>query len=93
MKVRYDPHCPTAALLITVSSLGSPLAGVEVCTQGGTELPRVETPELSRPEAVAVPGAEHPGHDGPGRAVHTESGLARKRGREFHGGRPGRRGQ
>ncbi len=65
------------------------LPGDEECTQGGTELPRVETAELTGPEALAVPRAEHPAHDGPRRTVHTESGLARKRGREFQGGQRG----
>lgn len=69
------------------------LPGVEVCTQGRTELPRVETAELSWPEALVVPGAEHTAHDGPGRAVHTESRLSGKRGWEFQDGPSGQRGQ
>lgn len=72
-----------------MSSLGPLLPGDEECTQGGTELPRVETAELSGPEALAAPRAEHPAHDGPHRTDDTESGLARKRGREFQGGQRG----
>ncbi|KAM8908658.1 START domain containing 14 isoform 1-T1 [Spinachia spinachia] len=67
--------------------------GDEVYTQGGTELPAVETAELSRPEALVAPGAEHPGPDGPRRVVDTESRLAGEHGRESQGGPPGRRGQ
>lgn len=40
----------------------------------------METEALSRPEALVVPRAEHPAHNGPCRAVDTESRLARKRG-------------
>ena len=82
MKVWYDPHSNLTPLTI-VFSLCQLLAGDEECTRGGTELPTVERAELSGPEALVVPGAERPAHDGPGRAVHTESRLARKRGREF----------
>lgn len=64
--------CP----FIIVSSLGPLLPGVEVCAQGGTELRRVETAELSQPEALAVPGAEHPAPDGRSPAGDPESGLA-----------------
>lgn len=70
-----------------MASLVPLLPGDEVCAQGGTELPRVEGAELPRPEALVVPRAEHPAHDGPRRAVHTESRLARKRGRELQSGR------
>lgn len=75
------------------SSLGPLPPGVEECAQGGTELRGVEATELSRPEALAVPGAEHPAHDGPRRAVDTEGRLARKRGRESQDGCSGQRGQ
>lgn len=67
--------------------------GFEECTQGGTKLPRVETAELSWPEALAVPRAEHTAHDGPRRTGITESRLTRKRGRELQKGCTGKWGQ
>lgn len=57
--------------------------GDEECSQGGTELPGVEGAERPRPQALVVPGAEHPAHDGPRRTGDTEGGLSRKRGRDF----------
>lgn len=75
------------------SCLGPLPPGDEERAQGGTELLRVETAELSRSQALVVPRAEHPAHDGPRRAVHTESGLAGKRGRELQGRCSGQRGQ
>lgn len=63
-----------------LSWLGPLLSGDEMRTQGGTDVSGVETAELSRPEAVVVPRAEHLAHDGPQRTVDTESRLARKHG-------------
>lgn len=61
-----------------ILSLEPLLLGDEVCAQGGAELPRVETAKLPPPEALVVPGAEYPAHDGPSRTVDTESRLPRK---------------
>lgn len=54
----------------------------------------MEGSELPRAQALALPGAEHPAHDGPGRAANTEGRLAGERGRGYQGRPPGqRRGQ
>lgn len=63
-----------------VSSVGPLLLGDEVCAQGGSELPGVETAELPTTEALVVPRAEYPAHDGRRRTVDTEGRLSRKRG-------------
>lgn len=70
-----------------LSSLGPLLLGDEVCAQGGSELPSVETGEPPPSEALVVPRAEHSAHDGPRRAVDTEGRLPGERGRELQGGR------
>lgn len=93
-KARRYPRCQSASFVLNVSSLCALLAGSEECAQGGSGLSGVEGAELPRAQALAVPGAEHPAHDGPGRAAHTEGRLAGKRGRGHQGRHPGQwRGQ
>lgn len=60
-----------------------------MCAQGRPELPRVERAELSRSEALVVPRAKHPAHDGPGRADHPAGRLSGERRRELPAGHSG----
>lgn len=53
----------------------------------------MEGEKLPTAQALAAPRPEHPAHDGPGRAIHTEGGLFGGCGRRRPGGGPEHRGQ
>ena len=78
---------------LTSSGDSSLFPGNEKCAQGGPGLPQVEGRTCSRREALVVPGAEHPAHDGPAGALAPKGRFPGERGRELHDGERGERGE